>query len=131
VAPANTFAVCPIDREGEAAAVTGAVQRGASAVLLYRERTPELYLAALPDGALPVPCVTIRPADGLQLAKYGVLQDLVCQIDSNLFVMRTTTIGMPTETAPSKRVADLLRRCAPRDAQNRVAVELRIGRAWP
>jgi hypothetical protein len=67
VAPANTFAVCPIDRDGEAAAVTGAVQRGASAVLLYREGTPELYAAAVPNGGLPVPCVTVRPADGLQL----------------------------------------------------------------
>ncbi len=87
VAPANTFAVCPIDRDGEAAAVTGAVQGGASAVLLYRERTPELYSAAIPDGGLPVPCVTIRPADGLHLVAEG--RDVELSVETE----RRTALG--------------------------------------
>jgi hypothetical protein len=87
VVPANTFAVCPIDHDGEAAAVTGAVQRGATAVLLYRDRTPDLYSAAIPDGAVPIPCVTIRPANGLQLVAEG--RDVELSVETE----RQTALG--------------------------------------
>lgn len=45
------------------------MRRQVVAAILYREDVPELYSATVASGTAPIPCVTIRSADGWQLAE--------------------------------------------------------------
>ncbi|MFQ5898798.1 MAG: M28 family peptidase [Candidatus Methylomirabilia bacterium] len=79
--PPFAFALSPLGFGSEGHAVAAAARRGATAALLYREQVPELYSAVIAERAVAVPCVTIRPADALQLAREAVEIELTVEAE--------------------------------------------------
>lgn len=95
--PPGTVALCPVGFDDEREAVAAATRRRAVAALLFRERAPELYSAAIFPGAAPIPCATIRPADAFRLAEEKTEVELTVETEHREVMAANIVVGVGKE----------------------------------